>query len=237
MKLSAHLTVVIPSKNEEKLILQTLKSLNDQVGTADLRVIIADCSSDNTRNLISDFMHSESNHLNIEIIQGGLPSVARNNGASQVTTDYVLFLDADMYFCDHNHLYKEFNKMAKCDIELLTCKLRTASFFYDIAYSVFELFQRAISVKEPFAVGGYMLFKKTAFDKLKGFNVEDKFAEDFSLSRKISPSKFTITRRIIYTSPRRLKSKGIFWMAKLMTETWFKRNQASQYRNDHGYWN
>jgi glycosyltransferase involved in cell wall biosynthesis len=237
MKLSTHLSVVIPSKNEEDYILTTLKSLNEQCGTKDLRVFIADSSTDATVEKIYQFMASPENHLAITVVPGGLPSEARNTGSWYTRTPYVLFLDSDMFFKERKHLYTEFNQMLKSDLELVTCSFRTTSRFYSFSYSIFEIFQRFISKSEPFAVGGYMMFKKEAFDRVGGFNERDKFAEDFSLSRKIDPAKFEITHRKIYTSPRRLQSKGLLHMTKLMVKTWIKRNQPAHYQKDHGYWN
>jgi len=46
------LTIVIPSKNESDVIDITLTHLNKQEGIKNTRVIIADCSTDDTRDII-----------------------------------------------------------------------------------------------------------------------------------------------------------------------------------------
>ena len=89
------LTIIIPSKNESEVINKTLTLLNKQSGIYGTTVIIADSSDDNTREVIKSGKHTK---LRIKIIDGGLPSVARNNGAELVKTPYVLFLDADIFF-------------------------------------------------------------------------------------------------------------------------------------------
>ena len=48
MKLSDKITIVIPCKNEENYIHHLLDSLRNQ-NIDDTRIIIADCSTDNTR--------------------------------------------------------------------------------------------------------------------------------------------------------------------------------------------
>ena len=58
------------------------------------RVIIADCSTDNTRKVIND----TKGDLNVEIIDGGPVSIAKNNGAKLVETPYILFIDSDVRF-------------------------------------------------------------------------------------------------------------------------------------------
>ena len=93
MKLSDTITIVVPCKNEEMYIHHLLDSLRSQ-NIGDTRIIIADCSTDNTRQVI----HDNSFELNVEIIEGGPVSVAKNNGARLVNTPYILFIDADVRF-------------------------------------------------------------------------------------------------------------------------------------------
>jgi glycosyltransferase involved in cell wall biosynthesis len=81
MKLSDKITIVVPCKNEENYIHHLLESLHDQ-DIDDTRIIIADCSTDNTRQVIQD----NKGLLNVEIIEGGPVSIAKNNGAAMVTT-------------------------------------------------------------------------------------------------------------------------------------------------------
>ena len=93
MNINQLLTIVVPCKNEERYILRLLDSLRMQK-LSGTRIIIADCSTDNTRKIIAD--HSE--FLNVEIIQGGPVSFARNQAAGLATTPYVFFIDADVIF-------------------------------------------------------------------------------------------------------------------------------------------
>ena len=81
-----------------------------------------------------------------------------------------------------------------------------------------------------------MLFKKSEFDRLNGFNEDDKFAEDYHLSMKVDPKKFKIYNKTILTSNRRLKNKSIFYMIKVMTRCWINRNNDDFYKNDYDYW-
>ena len=59
----------------------------------DTRILVADAqSTDKTRAVVESFR----DRLNLEIIEGGLPSIGRNRGAQQADTRYVLFVDADV---------------------------------------------------------------------------------------------------------------------------------------------
>ncbi|NDE81926.1 MAG: glycosyltransferase, partial [Actinobacteria bacterium] len=86
------LTIVIPCKNEGRQIVDVVELVLSQI---DSKIIIAD-SSDEPES-ISLLRQLSLSHPNVKIIQGGIPSVARNNGAKLVNTPYILFLDADIY--------------------------------------------------------------------------------------------------------------------------------------------
>ena len=79
--ISDKITIVVPCKNEENYIHHLLDSLRGQ-HIGDTRIIIADCSTDGTRQVIRD----NSQGLNVEIIEGGPVSTAKNRGARLVAT-------------------------------------------------------------------------------------------------------------------------------------------------------
>jgi len=93
IKFSDKITIVVPCKNEENYIAHLLMHLRNQM-IGNTRIIIADCSTDNTREVIQTM----KGNLNVEIIEGGPVSIAKNNGAKLATTPYILFIDADVRF-------------------------------------------------------------------------------------------------------------------------------------------
>ena len=235
LKIKNVLTIVIPCKNEGLIIKKTLNLLNKQIGIEGTKIIVADVSNDKwfTFNCIESEC---AKNTMIEIIQGGYPSVARNNGAKRARTKYVLFLDADMFIKDENLISNLINKMENNDIHLLTTKIRTEDGDYDYIYKSFDIAQFLIKFTTPFAVGGFMLFNKQVFDELGGFNEDDKFAEDYHLSSKIKPKNFYIDRHIVYTTSRRFKSKGFYYMIKLMIKTYINQKNNNFFTKEHGYW-
>ena len=128
------LTIVIPSKNERDLISFTLKLLDKQIGIHGTRVIISDSSDDLTREVVEN---TYCPHLEIEIIDGGFPSVARNNGAKLVETPYVLFLDADIFLYDNEIIFDCLNVTIKKLYYLTTCRFRVRG-RYSFVFPVFE---------------------------------------------------------------------------------------------------
>ena len=175
-------------------------------------------------------------NLSVEIIHGGYPAIARNNGAKRVDTKYILFLDADMFIKDPNLIKRLLIKMEKNDLHLLTVKTRTEDGKFNNVYRAFDLIQFLIKFTTPFAVGGFMLFKKKTFDELGGFNINDKFAEDYHLSSKVNPKKFHIDKSIVYTLSRRFKNKGVWYMTKLMIKTFLNKNNDKFFEKEYGYW-
>jgi len=233
MELSKLLTIVIPCKNESKIIDTTLSLLNQQNNIEGVNVIVSDSSTDNTT---VELELREKDKFILQIIQGGLPSVARNNGIKYVTTPYVLFLDADMFILDFNLLTETINIMKKEKLHLLTTKVRTTTGEYNYTYKSFDVIQKIIKPITPFCLGGFMLFKTKIFKKLGGFDESIKVAEDYLLSKKVKSNKFKIIDKHIFTSPRRFKNKGVMYMIKLMFQSFINRNNKNFFQKHNSYW-
>jgi len=231
--MNKQLTIVIPCKNESSLIIETLIFILEQ--TEKFKIIVADSSTEQESiNLLKEFQ--EKYKEQIKIIGGGLPSVARNKGAELVDTPYVLFLDADIHIKQNDLIVKCLNEMIIGRYDLLTCKFKTLEGKFGWVYKIFNVVQWFSSKTTPFALGGFMLFKTETFNKLKGFNNEDKIAEDYHLSSKISPSKFRVANLFVYTPCRRFEKKGFFYMIKLMVMCWWNRNNDDFFKQDFNYW-
>jgi glycosyltransferase involved in cell wall biosynthesis len=222
------LSIVIPSKNEGFNLIQVLNLLR---GQTDCQVIVADSSDDNdSLTLLKSY-----DLPNIKIVNGGLPSVARNKGASLVETPYVLFIDADTYIYEKDLINNCLKTAIQGDYDLVTCKFKTDK-PYRWVYKAFTVIQMFTSFTKPFALGVFMLFKTETFKKLGGFNEEDKIAEDYHLSSKIRPSKFKVQNNYVYTPSRRFCKKGVWYMIKLMLRCWINRNNNDFYKKDYNYW-
>jgi glycosyltransferase involved in cell wall biosynthesis len=232
MFLNSLLTIVIPCKNEGLTIKKTLSLLNQQFDIHGVDVIIADSSDDN---ITKEIIKSESNrNININIVEGGLPAIARNNGAKFVTTKYVLFLDADIFLENKYILHNIVSDIDFNKLDLATCKIRTKD-LYTIIFILFDIIRSFIIKKTPFAIGGFMLFNYQTFKEIGEFNEDDKIAEDYHLSKKIKPNKFKIFNYKAFTSSRRFQSKGIFYMIKIMLSCWFNKDNEEFYKKDFNY--
>jgi glycosyltransferase involved in cell wall biosynthesis len=234
MELQNLLTVVIPCKNEKENIRNVLNSLNKQKNSKGLLVIVADVSDDMTT---IHYINAERNkNIQILTIDGGYPAYGRHQGALMSETPYTLFLDSDMEIKDKDFLEKILNEIITKKGSLLTCKVRTIDNKYNYVYKFFDLIQKFHRITGPFALGGIMLFNTESYFKLGGFNPNDKFAEDYNLSKKVNSKDFILSKNIIHTSSRRLKSKGVWYMAKLMFLSFLNRNNQRFFEKTHSYW-
>jgi len=236
MKLCDKITIVVPCKNEENYIHHLLDSLRSQ-NIGDTRVIIADCSTDATRQVIKD----NSIGLNVEIIDGGPVSIAKNNGARLVTTPYILFIDADVRFFKNTVIQDAVNNMELKNLHLIGLNIKC----YDkdirakIGFTAFNVINHTLKFFSPFAVGAFMLTRKDKFEEYGGFPENFSTSEDYFLSRKYSPKKFRIIKHHFGQDSRRFRKMGYMGMAKYLTKNFINRNNKAYWDSldSSKYWN
>ena len=96
--------------------------------------------------------------------------------------------------------------------------------------------QHLASFTKPFATGMFMLFERAKFWELGGFDEHALYAEDYLLSKQVSPTRFGIVRGHVLTSNRRFKAMGHAKIAKMFLNTALHTFDTSYFRRDHGYW-
>ena len=222
--ISDKITIVVPCKNEENYIHHLLDSLREQ-NIDNTRIIIADCSTDNTRQVIQD----NSRELNVEIIDGGPVSLAKNNGARLVTTPYILFIDADVRFFKDTVIQDAVNLIESKNLDLIGLNIKC----YDrdirakIGFTAFNLINHTLKYFSPFAVGAFMLTRRDKFQEYGGFPEQFATSEDYFLSRKYSPKKFRIIKHHFGQDSRRFKKMGYMGMAKYLVKNFVNRNNQA----------
>jgi glycosyltransferase involved in cell wall biosynthesis len=222
--ISDKITIVVPCKNEENYIHHLLDSLREQ-NIDNTRIIIADCSTDNTRQVIQD----NSRGLNVEIIDGGPVSLAKNNGARLVTTPYILFIDADVRFFKDTVIQDAVNLIESKNLDLIGLNIKC----YDrdirakIGFTAFNLINHTLKHFSPFAVGAFMLTRRDKFQEYGCFPEQFATSEDYFLSRKYSPKKFRIIKHHFGQDSRRFKKMGYMGMAKYLVKNFVNRNNQA----------
>lgn len=89
------ISCVIPLYNAEKYIIETLNSLVNQTYPLDEILVIEDCGSDQSADIIKKY---SKKHANIRLIQQPFNqgvSAARNRGLQEARNEWVLMMDAD----------------------------------------------------------------------------------------------------------------------------------------------
>lgn len=233
---ASELTIVIPAKNEAKLIPRLLTSLTMQ-DYSKMRitpVLVADANSaDRTPEIVRSF----GDRLVVDVIAGGMPAVGRNRGAALAKTPYVLFLDADIELAEPWLLRRCLEKMQEKQLHLATTNILCRGNFVDkVLYWGSDFFQYLSCVYKPFATGMFMMFERERFQELGGFHEEAQFAEDYLLSQKVARRKFAIVRGGVFTTNRRFQKMGHLRVFSLFFRTALNTHNERFYLRDHKYW-
>jgi len=227
------LTIVIPCKNEKDNIYECISFIAKQVGSAGLKVIIADTSDEGDSLDFIEYTKRDYRYsLDIELIEGGFPAKARLEASKLVTTPYILFLDADIMLRDKSVL----KKCLEYNTDLVTVPFQTETGFNWI-FRLFDIQQRLSNwMGTPFAIGGFQLWKTEAYWKTGGYDETHLFAEDYWVSQKVDVMKIHKTKGV-WTSARRFRNKGFFYMFWLSIKCYFNRNNSEFFKQHHNYWN
>ena len=231
------ITIVVPCKNEENYIANLLVHLRWQKNIGNTRIIIADCSTDNTREIIQ----AAKGELNVEVIEGGPVSIAKNNGAKLVTTPYILFIDADVRFFSDTVIRDAVAELETNNLDLvgLYAKCYDDDFRAQLGFMMFNCINRIMQYKVPFAVGAFMLTRRDRFEEFGGFAAKYGTSEDFFLSKRYDVKKFKLVNHYFGQDSRRFQIMGYFGMAwYLIKNFWNRNNDAYWNKIDYSkYWN
>lgn len=94
--MSPFISVIIPSYNSRRTILQTLDSLVSSRESAPKEIIVADSSDDDQTRKLLETYPSEKLRL-ILLPPKTMPAAARNAGAREASGDILAFIDSDAY--------------------------------------------------------------------------------------------------------------------------------------------
>lgn len=236
MNLSEKITIVIPSKNEENYIAHLLDDLITQ-GVGFTKIIVADCSTDKTREIVNLYRP----RLNIEVIEGGPVSFAKNSGARLATTPYILFIDADVRFFKPTVIHDAVSALEANNLDLvgLNAKCYDGDIRAQIGFTIFNIVNNILKYFSPFAVGAFMLTRRDRFVELGGFPEQYATSEDYFLSRKYSTHKFRLLNHYFGQDSRRFKKMGYFGMTKYLIVNFWNRNNKTHWDklDSSKYWN
>lgn len=93
--MSVFVTIIMPAYNAGNTISKSIQSVLDQTYQHFELIVVNDCSSDNTKEIIEEFIESDDRIKFIDMIVNEGVASARNIGLDHATGDFVAFLDSD----------------------------------------------------------------------------------------------------------------------------------------------
>jgi glycosyltransferase involved in cell wall biosynthesis len=228
------LTVVVPTKNEARNIEAFLRSLHP-----DVRLIVVDASTDETRALIARIR--PANTLVLED-PGNIPR-ARQLGADRAKTTWLLFTDADMVF---DGAY--FDGWRRLEVAESVGAVQGSKLSADGEYATYyRLFSAGIGLLARFNVpggsGSNMIIRKRALHEAGGFDFDLSANEDIHVLWKVRRKGWRVVYRgglKVYERDHRRLKQGILkktlhsWARSLMLMTGLGARWVR--RSDWGYW-
>ena len=99
--MSGLVSIITPSYNSAKYIAETIKSVQNQTYSNWEMIIVDDCSSDNTEELIKEIQLTDSRIHFFKLDQNSGSGIARNKGIEYASGNYMTFIDSDdIWFSD-----------------------------------------------------------------------------------------------------------------------------------------
>ena len=227
------LTIIIPAKNEAKYIGSLLESLicQDYPAMPDTRILVADAqSTDKTREVVESYR----DRLNLEIIEGGLPSIGRNLGAQLADTRYVLFVDADVIVRPYL-VGRSLDYLRHYGLQAVTANVLCKSGIFLDEWYLFAL--NTLGRFLGFGTGMFLLFDREKFWELGGFDPRIVFGEDIHLTLQVGRKRFGYVPGYVLTDNRRFRKMGYSKVACLWLRTLVNLfNNRFYYRDHRSYW-
>ncbi len=203
------ISIIIPTYNEEKYLGNLLDDLRNQTYKK-FEIIISDAfSNDKTRDI--------AKYFNAIVVDGGKPSVGRNNGAFIAKGDIIVFLDADVRI-KNNFIEQALSSFLSKQYDLASGLFDTStkSLFFKCIYGIWNLSKILRQfTNNPDADGQFLMFKTNVFKDLNGFRVELVIGEDADIVQRAKKMgyKFGVLKVKYIPSERRYKKVGFVRVA------------------------
>ncbi|HET9136221.1 MAG TPA: glycosyltransferase [Candidatus Kapabacteria bacterium] len=235
------ISVIIPTRNEEKLLTRCLDQFPAEMRQRfGLEIIISDAgSTDTTIGIAAAYAdkiaeHQDPNHRQT-IAEG------RNRGAAIADGSIFVFLNADTQLADPIPFFERITIRFTLDPSLaaLAVKVEIDPAQRRLSDTLFHFFfNRYVHLLNVLHVGAgrgeCQIVRRSAFEAVKGYNIHFPAGEDFDLYHRIShfgKVKYD-SKLLVFESPRRFRKFGYFhvymsWVRNGFA-TFFSKKAASE---------
>jgi len=206
-------SVAIPAYNEEKTILETLKSVLKMEYPKDKMevIVINDGSKDNTRKLVEEFISSHKDR-NITLVnqENKGKGASLNIALKRANGEFFTCLDADSYIGEDalQKMLPVFDKDRKIATVLPFMKVKNPNGFLRkiqwCEYLVNFFYKRLMSSLDcvQVAPGPFSVYRKKILDEIGGFS-ENNLTEDLEISLRLQKHNYKLVQLInvnVYTT-------------------------------------
>ena len=198
------ISVIIPLYNKETTVINSIKSILNQTYKNIEIIIVNDLSTDNTTDIVCEFINNYTGDINIVLInhtenKGCYGS--RNTGIKYATGNYIAFQDPDDYSIK-NRLEIQMNDIIKKNIKIsYTSIYRFNNIYIDNIYDIESQVKKDISLKKKdennwnykFKLGMVTsLLEKSFFDEYGLYDDSYKHSLDLWYIQKLYLKKFNL---------------------------------------------
>ena len=204
MSPAPRVSVVIPTLNEASYLPCLLHDLAHQTVPA-FEVIVADAGSkDGTRELAEGW--------GATVVEGGHPGLGRNRGAEVARGSHLLFLDADVRL-PLDGVETALREMERGGLEAASSWFvpdRGGPFFRLGHWLSCHYFRLSTQLGWPHSIGAFLMLPRSLHERIGGFDVSIKVAEDQDYVRRCARlARYGFLRRPEITiATRRFESEG-----------------------------
>jgi glycosyltransferase involved in cell wall biosynthesis len=174
-------TIIIPTYNRVKVLSTAILSVINQSSDNWELVIIDDGSTDNSKELIQDYLILDK--ITYEYQQHSGVSVARNLGLKLSSTDYIIFLDSDDKL--HPDLIKDLSSIEYAKYDLIFWEIKKVIGNKTYITKPEKLEKIYNSMRGNF-FSGSVCYRKSILEKVGGFDASLKFGENFEMGMRIA---------------------------------------------------
>jgi GT2 family glycosyltransferase/pimeloyl-ACP methyl ester carboxylesterase len=200
-------SVVIPTLNEERCIGTLLDCIASQDYKGPLEVVVADKdSTDRTREIAMSYQ----NTFPIKIVAGGMPAVARNNGAKASGGDILFFLDADLVLPDKTFISRTVDYFMEKNLAAGSTPLVPKS-DRKLDHRLVKSYNKIMHIAKYIRPLGAMCIvaSRKTFDQTGGYPEDVVMAEDHDFVHRCNQlGRYDILPEPVIFSVRRLEKEG-----------------------------